>query len=84
MRTLEPKHGRYGGVFDTTAVLERPIGRKLVPSLSLKCRAEVLTLAIHVEHNVEVHEHSGSAPLFLLNTGEYTGALMGLGFNGVG
>ncbi|MPC77659.1 hypothetical protein E2C01_072118 [Portunus trituberculatus] len=53
------------------AVLERPIGRRLVPSLSLECRAEVLSLSTQVEANVEVHEHSGSAPLFLLNTGEY-------------
>ena len=70
VRTLPPQEGRYPGVYDTTAVLERPIGMRLVPSLSLVCRAEVLSLATQVEANVEVHEHSGSAPLFLLNTGE--------------
>ncbi|XP_063843425.1 uncharacterized protein LOC135090536 isoform X2 [Scylla paramamosain] len=69
VRTLAPREGRYLGVYDTTAVLERPIGRRLVPSLSLVCRAEVLSLSTQVEANVEVHEHSGSAPLFLLNTG---------------
>lgn len=71
VRTLQPREGRYQGVFDTTAVLERPVGRRLVPTLSLVCRAEVLALTTQVEANVEVHEHSGSAPLFLLNTGDW-------------
>lgn len=62
--------GSHQGVYDTTAVLERPVGRRLVPALSLVCRAQVMALATQVEANVEVHEHSGSAPLFLLNTGE--------------
>lgn len=70
VRTLEERPGTYQGVYDTTAVLERPVGRRLVPILSLVCRAEVHALTTQVEANVEVHEHSGSAPLFLLNTGE--------------
>lgn len=41
-----------------------------MPSLSLVCRAQVLSLSTQVEANVEVHGHSGSAPLSLLNTGE--------------
>lgn len=69
VRTLPPRDGNYRGVYDTTAVLERPVGRRLVPSLKLVCRAVVLSLSTQVEANVEVNEHSGSAPLFLLNTG---------------
>ena len=70
VRTLPVREGSQPGLYDTTAVLERPLGMRLVPSLSLVCRAEVYTLATQVEANVEVHGHSGSAPLSLLNTGE--------------
>lgn len=69
VKTLPIREGSRPGLYDTTAVLQRPLGRRLVPSLSLVCQAQVDSLTAKVEANVEVHGHSGSAPLSLLNTG---------------
>ncbi|XP_045108601.1 cell adhesion molecule 3-like isoform X1 [Portunus trituberculatus] len=69
VHTLPVEEGSRPGVYTTRAVLERPLGSRMVPSLNLVCRAEVHSISTQVAANVEVYGHSGSAPLSLLNTG---------------
>ncbi|XP_050685936.1 uncharacterized protein LOC126980279 [Eriocheir sinensis] len=69
MTTLPIREGSMPGLYHTSAVLERPLGSRHSPIVKVVCQAKVLTVSTKVEVNVEVHGHSGSAPLSLLNTG---------------